>query len=146
MSSLNGFMLAKCRRAGCLGPWWLCRPLSIYVYMPAWQLVYIPTGVRYLPCPTHLCLLICRCNTTQGILPYVVSASFYEQASTYFTGATEYCFTTSVLPASQVLPVRTASYFNCAGSGSVCVVTQSHLWGRVVKQSLFVTRVDRGII
>ncbi|GIL56743.1 hypothetical protein Vafri_12031 [Volvox africanus] len=54
----------------------------------------------------------CLCNSTQGILPYVVSARYYAQRGSRLD-TTEYCFNISKLPQDMVIPS------NCAGINSI---------------------------
>ncbi|GIL86128.1 hypothetical protein Vretifemale_14553 [Volvox reticuliferus] len=47
----------------------------------------------------------CTCNTTQGVLPFIVSPSYYPRASPFFGSlVTEYCFTLNTLPAAAIVP------------------------------------------
>ncbi|EFJ42051.1 extracellular matrix glycoprotein pherophorin [Volvox carteri f. nagariensis] len=48
----------------------------------------------------------CTCNTTQGVMPFVVSPTWYAQPANAHWGrnVTEYCFTVNTLPPSQVVP------------------------------------------
>ncbi|GIM08220.1 hypothetical protein Vretimale_12305, partial [Volvox reticuliferus] len=47
----------------------------------------------------------CTCNTTPGVLPFIVSPSYYPRASPSFGSlVTEYCFTVNTMPAAAVVP------------------------------------------
>ncbi|GIM10082.1 hypothetical protein Vretimale_13858 [Volvox reticuliferus] len=51
------------------------------------------------------CSCLSRCNTTQGVLPFIVSPSYYPRASPFFGSlVTEYCFTLNTLPAAAIVP------------------------------------------
>ncbi|GIL76958.1 hypothetical protein Vretimale_8588 [Volvox reticuliferus] len=46
----------------------------------------------------------CTCDTTQGVLPFVVSPTYYPRASPFFgPSTTEYCFTISTLPPADIV-------------------------------------------
>ncbi|GIL76979.1 hypothetical protein Vretimale_8582 [Volvox reticuliferus] len=54
----------------------------------------------------------CLCNSTQGILPFVISARYYAQPGSR-PSTTEYCFNISNLPQGKVVPS------NCAGIATI---------------------------
>ncbi|GLI65223.1 hypothetical protein VaNZ11_008704, partial [Volvox africanus] len=47
----------------------------------------------------------CTCNTTQGVLPFTVSPTYYPQTSVFFgQQVIEYCFTIDTVPRARIVP------------------------------------------
>ncbi|GIL56727.1 hypothetical protein Vafri_12042 [Volvox africanus] len=47
----------------------------------------------------------CTCNTTQGVLPFLVSPNYYSRAnSSWGSSVTDYCFTLDTLSAAAIVP------------------------------------------